>query len=128
MTPFTIRDAQMAVFSEAMLRQFAVENASRLKVRLTEAVAAMTEDAVVERVLRTAQRARAHGVTRKRDIEQFIDCEFLYGPEFENRHSEPGRILARSGIDGARKMALIQNWELFDRPERSGASARDRRD
>ena len=119
MSFLTIRNAQMAVFSEAMLRQFAVRTASRVKARFPEAVAAMTEDAVVERVLRTAQRARAHGVTRERDIEQFIDFEFLYGPEFENRHLEPGQILARSEIDGARKMALIENWELFDRPERS---------
>ena len=119
MTLLIIRNAQMAVLREAMLRQFAAQSASRMKARFPEVVATMTEDTVFDRVFSTAQRARTHGITRRHDIEQFLEFEFLYGPEFEKLHSEAGLILARREIDGARKMALIEDWELFGRPERS---------
>ena len=119
MTVLTIRDAQMAALRAAMLQQFAQENARRVRPRFPEAAGAKSENAVAEWVLRITQRARAHGVTRRRDIELFIDFEFVYGPEFERHHSAAGRILARTEIGGTRKMALIEDWELFARPERS---------
>lgn len=119
MTMLIIRHEQMEALSKSTLEQFVLENTRRVGARFPEAVTDASEDAVLKWVLRTTERARAHGVTRRRDMEQFIDLEVIYGPEFELRHSEPGQILARKEIDGARKMALIEDWELFARPERS---------
>jgi hypothetical protein len=119
MTVLVIRNEQIEALRKSALQQFSEENAQRVRLRFADAVSDGTEDDVLERVVRAMHRARQHGITRKCDIEQFIDLEFLYGPEFERRHAEPGQILNRKQIDGSRKMALIEDWELFSRPPRS---------
>lgn len=116
MSMLTIRAAQMEAFTDDRLRQFAVANAGRVSARFPDVIDGMTRDDVIRRIVHAVQRARAHGIVQRRDLEQFIDFEFLCGPEFDRRHPEPARILSRSGIDGSRKMALINDWELFDRP------------
>ena len=63
MSFLTIRNAQMAVFSEAMLRQFAVRTASRVKARFPEAVAAMTSSS---RSRRTTPRPSSPGIFTSR--------------------------------------------------------------
>jgi hypothetical protein len=69
-------------------------------------------------IKQAARSALGHGITRNADVEVFVELALLYGADFETQYETAGEILARDEIDGARKIRLLENWELFERPPR----------
>jgi hypothetical protein len=103
-----IRREQMAVFSDARRQQFEGwmrDHAERFFPRecrkLGEALLGQTIRAGIER-------ARAHGITSRRDVCRYIDLMLVLGREFDTDQGLPwaGRILGGSASAAARVQAL----------------------
>ena len=111
-----VSQAQMDALSHAMRRRFAESSARDIRCRFREFVVDLDNVELVQRISKQIDCAESFGVCRECDVLRFLEFEILYGPGFPGSHKTPGDILRRRDLDGARKIEMIENWEMFERP------------
>ena len=117
-----IRQEQMGVLSLASLRRFAGRMVEILPTRFPKEV---EERHLQERqhleaaILEGIQRAKGHGVLNEADVERFLECAIIFGPEFDEDAGIPWaqEILTRKNLDGEQKMDAIDEHRIFSLDE-----------
>lgn len=110
-----IRKEQMDVMSDYMLIQFE----DRMVLHLRSTFPEQTKD-TIELDLRAMieagiEKADKYDVTDESDVERYLECMVLYGPNFDadSRTSWAGEILRDERLIGTEKMNKINDYELF---------------
>jgi hypothetical protein len=103
---FTIREAQMEVFSREIEALFV----ERMVARLGEAMGrwAPPPPDPGEAIRRGIARARRHGLSVEGDVERFLGLMATLGPSFDQRLPWARTILRREDIDGPRKLNRME--------------------
>ena len=113
MSMLVIRQAQIHVLQQAIEHEFVVQKARWAVMRC----GLSDSPDLQRRIDRAAKRALQHRLIREGDVHVFVELDLLYGEDFDTRYATVAEILARDKIDGARKAKLLEDWELFERPE-----------
>lgn len=93
----TIRDAQMAAFSQAAMRRFEDWMLRHLRQFFPAQCLSLDETALRELVRYGIARASTHGITMERDVCKYIDLNTVFGRDFDTDTRFPwaARVLRR---------------------------------
>jgi hypothetical protein len=116
-----IRAEQMAVFDTVAKERFIDKVARFLRDQLTEACAALDDQALRAQITRSMEAAGQYAITRQWDLARFAACWICLGEGFESRpgHTWPQRILACGDLHPTLKMDWIEKHYLRPRLRRS---------
>ena len=112
--PLTIRQRQMAVFSQVEVQKFEAWVAAHLKRFFPRQCAAVGDLRLQDTVHYGVQRAAAHGITAKCDVCRYIDLMIVFGRDFDTdrRTRWAGQILGHRRPPRARMHALLRAAKL----------------
>jgi hypothetical protein len=93
---FTIRQAQMDVFSQTEIQKFEDWMVKHLTQFFPQQCQALGKSLLRELIQHGIQRAAAHRITAERDVCKFIDLMIVFGRDFDrdNKSAWAGQILA----------------------------------
>jgi hypothetical protein len=116
--PIKIRNEQVAVFTRLFESRFAGKMARHLRETYPREVEkqGLTDDGLQQLALRGLTDARTYGIVNEGDVERYIECMLLLGPQFvtDERFPWAGPILRSPGLDGEAKMDRIDEHLVFE--------------
>jgi hypothetical protein len=112
-TMLTIRDAQMKVFGQLMQRQFEARMLQRLRSAYAACLGQRSDHDILSLIRDGIARSERFEVVRERDVARFIEYMVIYGADFDQSQAWAAEILSTPGINGAQKMARIDDCDLF---------------
>ncbi|MGD0363789.1 MAG: hypothetical protein ABSC93_23145 [Bryobacteraceae bacterium] len=106
----TIRQAQLAVFSQLEVRKFEAWMLGHLKKFFPRQCAAAGDQRLLAIVQYGIQRAAVYGLTAKRDVCKYIDLMIVFGRDFDTdkRTRWAGQILGKRRNPGVKMQLLMQ--------------------
>jgi hypothetical protein len=114
----TIRSEQMAVFTLQFESRFARRMAGHLKETFPKEVArqGLSDERLELLALRGLSDARNYGVVNEGDVERYIECMVVLGPQFDTDGQFPwaGQALQNAALDGEAKMDRIDEHLVFN--------------
>jgi len=110
-----MRQAQMDAFSESLERAFFRRMFVHLRGDFPAEVASLgLDDAALEAMIhRGIGEARGYGVVHEPDVELYLECMVLLGPDFDRRIDWCAATLRDQTLDGGKKMDAINDHLLF---------------
>jgi hypothetical protein len=113
-----IRQEQMEALSETLRARFVRCQVARLRTAFAPELARLglhDGAALAQTVERTIDMAATYGVHNEQDVELFLDCTMMLGPEFDRDPRLPwaSSILQRYDLTGTEKMSLMHDHLLF---------------
>jgi hypothetical protein len=105
-----IRKRQMAVFEQVEIKKFVDCMVIHLKKFFPKQCEALGEPGLRETVQHGIKRAKAYGITSKRDVYKYVDLMVVFGRDFDTdkRYPWAGEILQKQLGPGVRIEALHQ--------------------
>lgn len=90
-----IREEQMGVLEQAVLRDFEDRMVVHLQRFFPQQYAALGNDGICETIQYGIERAKSYGVVDERDVCKYIDLMIVFGRDFDTSPKTPwaGRIL-----------------------------------
>ena len=120
-----IRNEQMQAFAQDRVQQFEQRVAQHLRTSWGPRCAALRDPEILQSIREAAARARAHGLTRVRDVVRYIELGYRVGPAFEASPPWVGEIL-RSDRHPARKMDEIdRRLKVLELVRAAGSAAHE---
>lgn len=106
-----IREEQMRILGEYMLRRFKDSVARHLRETLPKQTATMMEAELRALVDAGIEKAEIYGITAEDDVQTFLEYLVSYSHDFDinPETSWAGDILSRKDFDGASKMIRLKN-------------------
>jgi hypothetical protein len=115
---FQIRDEQVAVFTRRLESQFARRMANHLRATFPKEVEKLgiNDQGLEQLALRGLADARKYGVVNEGDVQRYLECMVILGPEFDTDERIPwaAQALRRTDLDGEAKMDQIDEYLIFD--------------
>ena len=112
-----IRKEQMDVMSNYMLRHFEKRMFKHLRQDFPKELQEhnIKEQDLEPLVKRGITEAEKYGLVNEGDVQLYLECTAILGPEFDRDKKLPwaGKILSRNDIDGPEKMAQISEYLIF---------------
>ena len=113
-----IRKQQMDAFEDEMLARFMARMATHPRVTFPQELASLgllTDEDVLDLIRRGLEAAQQYGVTNEGDVERYVECMVILGPQFDSEERFPWakEILDRQNIDGESKMDRIDEYLIF---------------
>ena len=110
-----ISQEQMEAMSAYTLGQFEERNVARLRATFPAQTGELSDDALRALIHQAIARARSYGVSDENDVECYLDCVVLYGPDFDSdpRTAWAGAVLRNPVLMGAQKMDQICHYQVF---------------
>jgi hypothetical protein len=110
----TIRREQLTVFSEVEVRRFEDWTTAHLKKFFPKECAIAGDVRLRNNVQHGIARARAHGITAKRDVVKYIDLMMVFGRDFDTdkRLRWAADILAQRRHPDYRLQSLLRAAKL----------------
>ena len=113
----TIRPEQMGALAKSLEEAFVARMVAHVRRQFPEEMKQHgLEPEAHEPVVRQAiADARAYGIEFEDDLQSYIECAALLGPEFDRDEAYPWatETLRRTDIDGERKMTEIGQYRVF---------------
>ncbi len=114
-TMLTIRQEQLVVLARETRKPFVRRQLPRLRTAFPQETARLDDQSLLLRIDKDVERAAPYDVVNEHDLELFLDCTFMVGPDFDTSSDSAwaGEILNRPGLTGTEKMSLIHDRMLF---------------
>jgi hypothetical protein len=116
-----IRDEQMAMFRQIALRRFEDRLFERLRETRPQLLAAHGEAALRGLIRQGRERAQGYGISKRHDIERYIDLMLELGADFDRDGAHPW---ARELLEYPNVAATVRLDWLCERAAREAAKAR----
>ena len=111
----TMRQDQVDAFSREIRKPFVRRQLPRLRATFPQETARLDDQSLLLSIDKDVERAARYDVVNEHDLELFLDCTFMVGPDFDTSSDSAwaGEILNRPGLTGTEKMSLIHDRMLF---------------
>jgi hypothetical protein len=111
----TIRQEQLVIFAREVRKPFVHRQLPRLRATFPQETAGLDDQSLLLSIDKHVERAARYDVVNEHDLELFLDCTFMVGPDFDTNSNSAwaGEILNRPGLTGTEKMSLIHDRMLF---------------
>lgn len=112
-----IGEQQMEAFSKYMRRQFEDRMVNHIRASFSDQTRQLDEQGLRKLVILGINRAEGYGIAFEDDIQRYLEYMMLLSQDFDTnpRSSWAGNILLDDGVDGAQKIARIDNAYLLSR-------------
>ena len=110
-----IREKQVEAFAREVRKPFVRRQLPRLRTAFPQEADRLDDQSLSLKIDKDVERAAGYDVVNGHDLELFLDCTFMVGPDFDTSSDSPwaSEILNRPGLTGTEKMSLIHDRILF---------------
>jgi hypothetical protein len=111
----TIRQEQVEILARERRKPFVCRQLPRLRTAFPQETARLDDQSLLLSIDKDVGRAARYDVVNEHDLELFIDCTFMVGPDFDisSDSAWASEILNQPGLTGSEKMSLIHDRMLF---------------
>ncbi|MDP3000156.1 MAG: hypothetical protein Q8N47_21915 [Bryobacterales bacterium] len=108
----TLRDAHLDAFQQVSLKQFEDRMVDHLRNDFADRTKDRLEPDLRSLVRDSVAKAKTYGVVAEDDVQRFIDCRMIYGPEFDTAKEThwAGQILRTPSLNGTEKMDYVEKF------------------
>ena len=111
-----IRESQMEVMSDSMMRGFEQRMLANLRSRFTSKLAKTSDADIVKLIRKGVDDSRVYGVVAESDVRRYLEYMVEYSPDFDRNPNTPWaqRILTTPGALGWKKMNDLDAFTTFE--------------